>query len=233
MKQPIVWFKVHKTAGTTLKVALMGRDAPLCEGSVWRTWEIGEGQFYQTAWTGRVPAPHNPDKVIALDLQTKDGFVEEEPELYERAWKFTLVRNPFDRLISGFEDMRHRPDGLPSDLPFDDFVATLDRDFGAPWHPIGAQPIPPGWSTYIHCMVPQAEFLKIKGERPPDLHVLLYERLEEDLELLWERIGLKLKLAHMHRSVGRRPYRDYYSDWSRRKVEEYFAADFELGDYTF
>ena len=61
-----------------------------------------------------------------------------------------------------------------------------------------------------------------------------YERLEEDYEEIFKRIGVSAPgLAHERMSSGRKDYRAYYSDEMAEWVATRHRADLEHLAYTF
>jgi hypothetical protein len=84
--------------------------------------------------------------------------------------------------------------------------------------------------------VPNYSLYSINGAMAVDF-VGRYENLEEDLYRVWSTIGIKkrLTLPRVNLSVRSEAsdYRDYYSPKTRAMVEEWYAPEIALLDYSF
>ena len=68
--------------------------------------------------------------------------------------------------------------------------------------------------------------------------VLQYERIEDDLHALLQKIGLinegeKIKLAYMKQTPEKRNYQTYYSPSFRILIERIYSKELALFGYTF
>jgi len=150
-----------------------------------------------------------------------------EPARLLEYFKFTIVRNPWDRLVSAYHFLQgggfdHRDaEWFESELSrFEDF-----DDFVRGW--VNATNI---WSW--HHFRPQHHYMHDpKGRISVDFVVLL-ENLDEDLEVVRRRIEWHGSLPESNRS-RHRPYSDYYTSDTRRIVAEVYARDIALLDYSF
>ncbi len=139
---------------------------------------------------------------------------------YKNFKSFSIVRNPYDRLVSVYEDKIKSPcePGVVTtnfnfyeNMPFKKFVKivcskkdrNLDRHFR---------------SQYF--------FLK-------DLDVdkiIRFENLNEDLRKSLGEIISKLNLPH-ERKTKRKKYKDYYDEETKKLVQKKYRKDFELFGY--
>ena len=138
-------------------------------------------------------------------------------------WVFSIVRNPFDRLVScwmhktqGKELFRpYREAGLQLGIPFAEFVE---------WATCCGDPA----EQHIR---PQAQELTICGRLIPD-----FVGRFESLDRAWARIRKKCRglpdLPHKNQTEHRH-YREYYTPETRRLVERRYAQDLELFGYEF
>lgn len=168
---------------------------------------------------GPKPGGHTPatDYRMVFDQQEFDAL-----------YKFSIVRNPWDRLVSSFFFLRNggmREDDriwaeehLSSYETFDGFVR--------------------GWlrterlNSYVH-FVPQSHYLlNLEGQLTVD-YVGRFEDLEVAFETIRCTLGIEATLPHRNRAPRRRKYRKYYSDDTAELVREVYADDIELLEYEF
>lgn len=131
-----------------------------------------------------------------------------------RRWRFWTIRNPWDRLVSGYHHNTRSAKKAEREYPnFERWV--LDDQ----WM------ITPGIDFK---RVPQ----QFWGHR---CNIMLrFEYLEEDVYNLGKRLGLELTLPHDNRSKYRQPnYRDYYNSRLKEIVEDRFKPDILRGEYEF
>ncbi|MAG56340.1 MAG: hypothetical protein CMJ83_08630 [Planctomycetes bacterium] len=145
---------------------------------------------------------------------------------YEGHWKFSFVRNPWDRLVSchaskiegsfhhGFERFR----ALAPGMPFDAFArAIVDIPDSVTDPHLRSQ----------YCFITDAD-----GELLVDF-VGRFERLAEDFRQVCDRIGAgDVALPH-EKKTRRRDYRGYYSPELIEIVGERYAADIDRFGYAF
>lgn len=148
-------------------------------------------------------------------------------EAFAAYFKFTFVRNPWDRLVSAYTFLsqgganeRDREWGrrvLGPYSSFDEFVRNwLDRR---------------NIYTQIH-FVPQWEFV-VDGQDKACLDFVgRFERISEDFAYVTEQIGRSCHLPQVNASQ-RTGYRDYYSAASRKRVEEIYGRDIDQFGYCF
>ena len=152
---------------------------------------------------------------------------------FERYFKFTFVRNPWDRLFSaytflrkgGFHDGERRwaRDHLAPYHDFDDFVKR--------W--VNAKNI----LRYAH-FYPQYRFLCLPFMDKAAVDFLgLYENLQEDFDYIQHKIfGERTRvLPHHNKSSVNivRDYKEFYTEESRKIVAEVYAKDITLLGYNF
>lgn len=172
------------------------------------------------AFTLGPPKPHIPvSRYAAFDAS-----------LYSQFFKFTFVRNPWDRLLSTFthllaaanEPVWHVPHLYVSRFPnFESFVLALE-------HPNEHRKL----LRFIHFR-PQVDWLTMPGSNKITIDFVgRYENLAEDFGSIAARFEVSTELPKVNAS--RHPgYREVYSQRMRDIVAELYGQDIETLRYRF
>lgn len=223
-----------------------------------RTHEIGELPGLKVSLVGAdqqrcifVHVPKNGGTSIGRSLfGTYDGNhmpIASYQMIYDKAdfdsyFKFAFVRNPFDRLLSGYRYANQEAElaraGDPSRRdgkarkPLVSTAVTEHEDFE---HFVRDWVNPTNVRTFEHFR-PQHRFVCTPdGEIPLD-HLGRFESMEESFGVITDRLGLDVDLRHDRRSKDPGTdshYSDHYTPSMRRTVERVFARDLRLFEYTF
>lgn len=138
-----------------------------------------------------------------------------EPDVWQRSFKFAVCRNPYDRLVSGWNFCREKEQ---LDVPFDYFVRNLGT-YRAPW-------------IDLHCIITQLQHLLVDGVPVVD-HVCRFENLDADFEPIRQRLGRPdLRLPRLN-AFGHRPYQEYFTKELQDMTFARFAVDFEYFGYGY
>lgn len=145
-----------------------------------------------------------------------DGLV--TPEQIASYFTFTLVRNPWDRVVSYYHWLQ--------DQSFDHPAVRLSQthDFS-------------GFINHPHTQLslksaPFAFYMTdLRGREKCDAYIRL-EHLQDDAEALWDHLGFQLDLEHVNRST-RVGYRRYYSDADAQLIGQVCGQDVERFGYSF
>lgn len=216
-----IFIKSEKTAGTSVEAALSkhcgGDDMVTPLGDYWFNRDE-RGQWIHSAMNAEGFFQHEPAAEVKRKL---------DPRIWNDYLKFTIVRNPWDRVVSLFSwEARNRPELQPQrrlihrlGAPFDEFAESVKqfREF-----------VKTDWKT-------NDRFYLIDGDVCVD-SVIRYERLEDDLTELCRRLGLpNVELPRL--KVGLRKaghhYSEYYDDDSREIVAVRHANDLRVFGYVF
>jgi hypothetical protein len=148
-------------------------------------------------------------------------------------FKFTFVRNPWDRMVSIYKYLSGRDPG-----DFNDFVL---RRFPAMWR---------GSRWFI---APQSDYIFDERSNLAVDFVGRFERLQSDFDVVCQRLGLPgIPLPHANASRPRRfrrllkrffdpsranrfhkDFREYFNDETRKVVQEHYAEDIANFGYAF
>lgn len=216
-----IFIKSRKTAGTSVEAALSthcsGADVvtPLGDYSVNRA---ANGQWVHQSMNAGPFQQHDVAGTIRDRVDQK---------VWDTYFKFSITRNPWDRVVSLFTwRTRNNPAFKPQKrfyhhlgLPFDEFRENRK---------LFARFVRGDWDT-------NDEFYLIDGKLCVDF-VIRYERLEEDLGTVCERLGLpRLSLPRLKSGMrtAQRPYQDYYDSTSKDIVAARHSNDCRLFGYEF
>jgi hypothetical protein len=151
------------------------------------------------------------------------------PGEFKNYFKFTVVRNPYDRLVSAFlfmkkggineKDRRWAERNLSPYADFDAFVKG--------W--VNRKNIRSG----LHFR-PQCGFICLEKNRPALDFIGYYENLAADFALICRKLQKGATLLEANRNLSRaRNYQEYYTAESRKIVAEAYADDLQVLGYAF
>ena len=178
--------------------------------------------------TGEYKSPPYDSVDHDFEMGWKDGEVRRVvraigEDLWNECFTFAFVRNPWDRLVSGWQFTRQRG---KHDLTFAEFVKDLPS-LDTTQEPDAVER---AISTHWHAM-PQSDHLVVDGVVAVDFvgHV---ETLDEDWRAISARIGCEGAIPRANTS-DRGEYRAYYTDDLRAIVDDRFRVDAATFGYTF
>lgn len=193
---------------------------PKCGGSSIEEILWPSPRSEEDLWGGLVDRYHNKyqtgglQHLLARQIRTEVG-----PEVFRRYYKFSMVRNPWDRVVSQFLFMGKRPDlreylGMARADPLQRYLELIVKRIHVQWEE-------------------QHRFVcDEKGDLLVDA-VGRFERFEEDVREALGKLNVTVKDVPHLRKSERRPYRDYYTDRTRYMVESIYRRDIELFKYQF
>ena len=171
-KHKFIFIRPRKTAGTTMQNVL----SQICGDNdiVTSGYDDGNKNIDQSCWDGH-PHPH------LWDVKQLVG-----EDIWREYFKFTFVRNPFDRFVSAYSDFTQiRNLNLTT---FKDFCKSFpDSEFSEDIH----------W-------IPQHKLLCDDETIVPDF-IGRYENISDDLKKISDIIGFDINIGH-HRKTKRKSY---------------------------
>jgi chondroitin 4-sulfotransferase 11 len=138
-------------------------------------------------------------------------------------FKFCVVRNPWDRLVSAYHYLRQGHPNSP--------IVGLIQESGSFTDFVKGPLSLPIVQSELH-VKPQHVFVVDEHKRLRVDYVGRYERLQHDFNVIARRLGVAATLGKRNRSPHS-DYRDYYDRESRRIVSELYRRDIELFGYDF
>lgn len=160
---------------------------------------------------------------IRLDHSTA---LEKHRELGDKAWarkyKFTIVRNPWDKVVSHYHYrvLTNQTGLADKKISFDEWLQECYVHHN------------PEFYDQPKMFQPQKQWLADEQGTLMVDYVGRFERLNEDFKTICQSLGTDLSLGHKKKSQ-RSNYRDYYSDASRDLITDVFNDDLQLFGYEF
>ncbi|BBG65157.1 alpha-2,3-sialyltransferase [Hydrogenimonas sp.] len=149
---------------------------------------------------------------------------------YNRYFKFSFVRNPWDRLYSAYKFLKKGGISEPDVIFNETTLINYDtfESFVMEW--VNAENV----QTYFH-FIPQYQFIY-----SPEFELMVdfvgrFENLNEDYEKIREKIGTGEHLKHLNKTKDKKEndYREVYTPEMAEKVAEVYKKDIELFGYSF
>lgn len=147
-------------------------------------------------------------------------------DIFNRYFKFTIVRNPWDKAVSQFTYMKKRKDlrafiGLAEDDSFKKYLSLIQQSVHVQWE-----------SQHKFIMDENnklmVDFLGRFESFERDTHKIL-----DELKIGKTMLGLRFKkIPHTNKSL-RSHYKDYYDAESKKIVEKIYNEDIERFEYTY
>jgi len=137
-------------------------------------------------------------------------------ELFDRYFKFTFVRNPWDRLVSEYEFLLRKTEHGRHER-----VKKLG-----------------GFGEFIRMQIPRRDAYQINMMCDRHGKVLMdfigkLENLQDDWKTVCERTGIPYQELQRKNASERSHYQDYYDSESRQLVARHWAREIELFGYRF
>lgn len=144
-------------------------------------------------------------------------------EQWNGHFTFMIVRNPWSKMVSLYEDWR-KLNFLPKSLQFNDFMKIIDTCRSDE-----------KFSTFKHPYETRNQLGRCtdKGGSVIVDFIGRMENLKSDWQKVCKKIGIKESLPRLKKRKKSKPWKDYYNKKSIEIVSERFAKDIEHFGYTF
>ena len=210
-KNKCIFIHIPKTGGTSL------------ESLIWKKNEKVESNL----WMGFIDEYHNKFQTGGLQhLLSSQVKKEVGEEIFNSYFKFTIIRNPYDKAVSQFEYLKKRKDlrdylGFKVGDSFNKYLELIQKKKHVQWEP---------QSNFIfddenNCIV---DFM---GR---------FESFNDDTKKILKQLGLEKKffglidnnIPHLNKS-SRREYKFYFEPQSKKTFESIYKRDLDLLNYNF
>lgn len=201
-----IFVHIPKTGGTSVEDAIWGPDR--------------SARTAADLWYGHIAPDRNKYQADGLQhLLATQIRQEVGSEVFDSYFKFSFVRNPWDRCVSEYAYMRERPDlrdliGMRADCSFPDFLRLIQQVEHVHWYE-------------------QCQFVMDEDGRLLVDFLGRFESFEADLRGVLCRLGVEASTIPHEMKGGRGPYQDYYDAASRDVVARLYRRDIESFGYSF
>ena len=178
---------------------------PRTTGDLWMGFVDQYRNKYQTGGLQHLLATH---------IRAEVGI-----EIFSNYYKFSIVRNPWDKAVSQFSSMDKRDDlrdliGMKKGDCFKRYADLIMKKTHVQWEP-------------------QVNFLRDSNGDLLVNYIGRFETFSESVFHVLDTIGIRADTIP-HENAGRRgPYPDYYDDESREIIATLYARDIEAFGYSF
>jgi len=165
----------------------------------------------------------------AIGLPVKDHLTAREiiarigKDRWNTAFKFTLVRNPWDKVVSHYEYRRKKDKTKIAShgISFHEWVKLTYGDNRDSFY-----------FNNLKSFQPQVDWLKDDNGKINIDFTGKFESIYADFDHIKQVIGVNAQLPHLNAS-NRAMYQDYYNNETREIVGQWFHEDIELFGYKF
>jgi len=216
MIQPAIWIRQPKTAGTSLKWSLLYGDRPV-EDKI-RNYpnlfnKVKEGVYLTTK-------PSN-SKIVMIETnrpyesKAVDDFREKYSDFFASAWKFTFVRNPWDKYVSAWRYLKST-----RNLPFEDIVRNPPSKEGSE-------------EDYNH--MTRSQLYVIQDDEGNFLvdEIFKVEEMPKAILKISKKTGVPISWIPRLRSTIHEHYRKYYTKETKEIIAHRYQKEIELFGYTY
>jgi hypothetical protein len=171
--------------------------------------------------------------------RTHNYFLGNLPD-YSNYHKFTIVRNPFDLLVSQFKwncSIRAWSNFFNKDTSFEDYLnKIISFNYNDVKH-LRSKHKKTMWinKSFFHNNIDIQKKQQLDILKPVDKldTILRFENIQDDFTNLCECLNIPIKkLPHLNKT-NRKHYSEYYTDKTRKIVNERFKDDIEYFGYKF
>jgi len=213
-RKKFIFIKTAKTAGTSVEVFFEKHCFP--EGE-WRFSRSREEYINSESGIVGFRGQSRTNEIFYNHMSAKEIADNLEKDIWEQYFKFTIVRNPFDKMVSAFFhfEKSQNPDKYSMDN-----LTDIERFRN--WVSDGGE-------------IVDRDIYLIKGKVAVD-YFIRFESLKEDIESVCSKLQLDYDLAdlptlkseHRDRTIK---LKDFYDAPTEKIVRELFKFEIEYFDY--
>jgi len=142
---------------------------------------------------------------------------------WNNAYKFTVVRNPWDKVFSWykFRVKLNQSKMATKPISFKDWVACT---YGEPKDKY--------YYYRAKNFMPQVDWLKNDEDVIDMDNIIRFENLQEDFKIVAQELGINSVLPHINKTKETN-YRDYYDEETKKIIKEWFHEDIKTFEYKY
>jgi hypothetical protein len=210
-KNKCIFVHIPKTGGTSIE-SLIWKKSEKCEKNLWMGFVDEFHNKYQTGGLQHL-----------LATQIKE---EVESEIFNTFFKFTIVRNPYEKAVSQFEYLKKRKDlrdflGFKIEDDMNRYLELIQLKKHVQWEP-------------------QSNFIYDEKDNCLVDFIGRFENFNTDVEIIINRLGLgkkffglmNNKIPHLNKS-NRKGCKSYFDLESKKTIELIYKRDLDLLNYDF
>lgn len=173
--------------------------------------------------TGGTSVISNTGKAYRKHLTVKDVIKYVGQNKWDKAFKFTVVRNPWAKVASQYKFRTKTNKSKLGERPlsFEEWIHKVFIEKDKFYY--GSRPL---------LYAPQVEWLKDKSGKIDIDRILRFENLNEGYKEVAEIVGINPNLPHLN-STKKSNYRDFYDDETKQIVADWFSEDIKSFGYKF
>ena len=202
-KYRCIFVHIPKTGGSSIEKIIWSPAERTIE-NLWMGFIKPHYNKYQTGGLQHLFASHIAQEVSA--------------ECFNSYYKFSMIRNPFDKIISQYKYMSSR-----SDLR--DFIGMQEPDSFAQYLDLIAKKKHVQWDQQYKFIVDEHGELMVND-------ILRFENFNNEVSALFNRLKIPFNnIPHENKSSQRKKTTSYYCKETYQQVAEMYSADFKRFNY--
>ena len=162
-------------------------------------------------------------KPFRKHLTVKDVIHVIGQKKWDEAYKFTVIRNPWDKVVSHYKHniKMNVTNMAKKKIEFKDWVACTY-----------VEPKNKFYYNRAQMFFPQVEWLKNNEGKIDIDKIIRFENLNEGINEVFKTLEIEHKLPHLN-STSKTNYREFYDDQTKQIVTDWFHEDIKEFSYTF
>lgn len=170
----------------------------------------------------------NKGKLVPRDHATWHEYKRKSSYLFEKYYKFSFVRNPWDRIVSSYHYLKQGGNQSVQDLEFKNLVIDKFETFDS----FVLNYLNPDTIWDKKLFWPQWFYLLDEKNNLQIDFLGKFENLENDYSVLANKLKINLKLEKVNTSK-RNDYKQYYNIATQDKIGQLYSRDIIKFNYQF
>ena len=162
-------------------------------------------------------------KPFRKHLTVKDVISVIGQQKWDQAYKFTVIRNPWDKVVSQYKHAikMNSNNMAQKSIEFRDWVSCT---YGEPKDPF--------YYARAQMFLPQVEWLKDFQDKIDVDKIIRFENLNEGINEVFKTLSIDSNLPHLNETY-KTNYRDFYDNDSKQIISKWFHEDIQVFGYIF